>query len=342
MTTIAELRKIATDCGYDSAQLASMIDKHGFAGAADAMRAGRFPTEPTPAPQAVVYATPAPEPIPTPSDALTLTLGPASIRTTEPELLAALEALGWSQRPKVSHKAPNGSHASKQWQTLRTAVAARVHVWLWGEAGTGKSTAARLIAKEAGLPVYAMSVGPLTDQYSFAGVIYAAGNYVPTPFRLAFEFGGVFLMDESDTLGDGGIWINDAIASRWASFPDRPEGLAAHDDFIVIAAANTDGTGGTGNLRHRQVVDGPLMDRFLPMVWELEESVIDAQGASKAIRAAWESARRANREHGLGKTLTIRSLIRAVKLAGAGMSESDAIDTAIFAGWSIQDRSFAR
>ena len=146
MTTIAELRKIATDCGYDSAQLASMIDKHGFAGAADAMRAGRFPTEPTP------------------SDALTLTLGPASIRTTEPDLLAALEALGWSQRPKVSHKAPNGSHASKQWQTLRTAVAARVHVWLWGEAGTGKSTAARLIAKEAGLPVCAMSVGPLTDQ----------------------------------------------------------------------------------------------------------------------------------------------------------------------------------
>ncbi len=75
---------------------------------------------------------------------------------------------------------------------------AYVPVWLYGEAGSGKSTAAEQMADELDLSFRSISLGPSTSKSDLMGYRDATGEYRSTAYRETYEDGGVFLFDEID------------------------------------------------------------------------------------------------------------------------------------------------
>jgi hypothetical protein len=73
----------------------------------------------------------------------------------------------------------------------------RANFWLVGPAGTGKTTAGKMLSKHLGLPFYFN--GAIDSEYKLRGFIDAQGRVVATPFRRAYEHGGVYLFDEVDS-----------------------------------------------------------------------------------------------------------------------------------------------
>jgi MoxR-like ATPase len=103
--------------------------------------------------------------------------------------------------------------------------------------------------------------GPLQSEYKLTGYKDATGTYHPTPFRKAFEHGGVYLFDEIDACSAQAlVAFNTALANGMCDFPDRL--VRQHADFVCLAAANTYGQGATTTYAGRERIDGATLDRF--------------------------------------------------------------------------------
>ena len=153
---------------------------------------------------------------------------------------------------------------------LAAAVAARVNVMLVGPAGSGKTTAAVKVAQALGLPFY--GTGAINSEYKLTGFIDAQGRIVSTAFRKAFEHGGVFLFDEIDASLPGALLaFNAALANDWMDFPDA--NVKRHEDFRVIAGANTFGTGADRQYVGRNQLDAASLDRYAVIDWGYDEAL---------------------------------------------------------------------
>ncbi|MCP2203256.1 AAA family ATPase [Lentzea flava] len=155
---------------------------------------------------------------------------------------------------------------------LLVALHARCHVLLVGPAGTGKSMLAKHAAGALGLEFHALSLGPTTPMSKVFGYYDAHGKYHDTPFRRAFEHGGVMLLDELDN-GHPGLLaeLNQALALGTCAFADRM--VDAHENFRLVATGNTYGTGGDRQYVGRQTLDSATLDRFVVMDVEIDEDL---------------------------------------------------------------------
>lgn len=151
-------------------------------------------------------------------------------------------------------------------------LAACVHVWLVGPAGTGKTTLATMAAKALGLTFYSIQVGPMTTEAKLLGYFDANGRYIRSIFREAYEYGGLFLLDEIDAAHPGVLTIlNAALANGSMAFPDGM--VSMHVDFRAIAAANTAGNGADKAYRGRQGQDAATINRFAYVPVDLNSDV---------------------------------------------------------------------
>jgi len=166
---------------------------------------------------------------------------------------------------------------------LAAAVAARVNVMLVGPAGSGKTTAAAQVAKALNLPFY--GTGAINTEYKLSGFIDAQGRVISTAFRKAFEHGGVFLFDEIDGSLPGALLaFNSALANDWYDFPDA--NIKRHDDFRVIAGANTYGTGADRQYVGRNQLDAASLDRYAVLEWGYDEALEAAMIGADAPKGA--------------------------------------------------------
>jgi len=125
-----------------------------------------------------------------------------------------------------------------QFENLLKYVQAKVNVYLVGSAGSGKTTAAKNIAKALDIPFY--FTGAIASEFKLTGFINAQGTIVSTEFRRAYENGGLFLFDEIDASYPQAILaFNAALANDFMDFPDKK--IERHKDFYCVAAANTYG-----------------------------------------------------------------------------------------------------
>lgn len=143
-------------------------------------------------------------------------------------------------------------------QVLNCAVN-RLPVYLFGPAGTGKTTFAMEIAKDLNLPCYIQ--GTTNDIFALQGIKLPNGEYIKSNVQKAVEGGGVLLFDECDSYTEEvQTWLNSLLANRKISFTNCGT-IEAHKDLVIIGAGNTNGNG-QNNKYLRQQFDGAFMNRF--------------------------------------------------------------------------------
>lgn len=157
--------------------------------------------------------------------------------------------------------------------TVVKLVSMDLPVYLSGEAGTGKNVICRQVADALELPFYFTNA--VTQEHKITGFIDAGGVYHETQFYKAFKDGGLFFLDELDaSIPEVLIILNAAIANRYFDFPIGK--VEAHENFRLIAAGNTFGTGADSVYSGRYNLDGASLDRF---------SVIPVKYSSKIEKA---------------------------------------------------------
>lgn len=256
-----------------------------------------------------------------------------------------------------------------QFEALLRIASQRVHTWLVGPAGSGKTSAAHAVATALGLTFRAKSVGPQTSESSLLGYNDANGRYVRTPLRDAYEHGGVFLLDEVDA-GNPGVLvvINNLTANGSCGFPDNGD-VKRHEDFVLIAGANTIGQGADRQYVGRQQIDAATLDRFVFLPWDYDARI---EAAACGVPVEWFSEaappkaldfvavddeaavnRRLetyvkkvvairNAIAGLGQGVRVivspRANINGVKLIRAGFRVEDVLDLAVWKGCDADTR----
>ena len=238
------------------------------------------------------------------------------------------------QAPQVIElRTPGGTQklegrVHKDMSLLLPMLNAGCHVWLVGPAGSGKTTLAEQAAKALGRKFY--STGAVTSDFRLIGYQTATGELVRTPFREAFENGGVFLWDEIDASNPNAlVAFNQALANGRFAFPDGM--VDKHPEFIAIAAGNTWGSGATAEYVGRVRQDAASLDRFVFLAIEydtgLEQDMVGPEFKHWALRV--QAYRKAAAKLGIKVVLSPRATIHGAKLLHQGLPESVVADSVL-------------
>lgn len=225
-------------------------------------------------------------------------------------------------------------------ETLIHIVHAGQPVMLVGPAGTGKSHAAEQAASVLGLDFFAMSVGAQTSKSDLIGYMDAMKNYVSTPFRKAYENGGLFLLDEIDA-GNSNVLIqlNAALANGYMSFPD--EMVRRHENFRFVASANTFGLGANRQYVGRNQLDAATLDRFVTLQWDIDANVEESLAVGH-YGPSWLGVVRMVRDYVEQRELRVvvspRATQRGAKLLAAGLDFNDVLHMALLSQFQADEK----
>lgn len=216
-------------------------------------------------------------------------------------------------------------------------------VLLVGPAGSFKTSSCEKAAQALGLDFYMTSVGMQTTKSDLIGFVDATGNYHRTPLREAYENGGVFLLDEMDAGNANTLTImNAAISNGFMTFPDSPKSVKVHDDFRLVAAANTFGKGADAQYVGRNMLDAASLDRFNVIEWNYDEK-LEASIAGKD-HAVWvnyvQRVRAAVEELKINHVVSPRATFKGCKLLSLGYDLEKTKKEVLFKG--MKDRDLQR
>jgi len=247
---------------------------------------------------------------------------------------------------QVEIKLPSGEvkavgRQHRQFPQLVSYLGLRLNVYLAGDAGSGKTTAAEKAAEALGLRFYGQSMGPQTTASNIFGFVAANGSYVPGFIYRPMVEGGVVLFDEIDRCNEAILtMLNSTLANGFCLFPNG-ELSKAHPDFIVIAAGNTFGFGASSDFHTARKQDRALLSRFVRLAWdydeEFERSLVPAQFHGWV--AYVQRIRKVAVQHGIPSLrLTPRTSIYGARLLAAGRPRPEVEDATIWCGIPEDDR----
>lgn len=194
-------------------------------------------------------------------------------------------------------------------------VNADIPVFLTGAAGTGKNVLCKQVAEALGLEFYFSNA--VTQEYKITGFIDANGSFHETQFYAAFTHGGLFMLDEMDaSVPEVLVMLNAAIANRYFDFPTGR--VQAHEDFRLIAAGNTFGTGADIEYTGRYQLDAASLDRFALVEIDYSQKIEDAisMGDNELVEFV-RGFRKAVAKAGIKHLATYRSIERIAKLSNS-------------------------
>lgn len=220
----------------------------------------------------------------------------------------------------------------------------RLNIWVYGSAGTGKSYAARMVAKALGLDFYV--TGALDGKHEVLG-FNNAHSYVTTAFRKAWEFGGVYCLDETDaSFPKAMLALNGGLANSVCEFPDREKPVARHPDCVIICTANTLGTGATQEYSGRFKQDAASMDRFVPLYWPIDEGLERSFCSNQAWVDRVQQVRKLVAQHKISSVMiTPRATTKGAALLAAGIPQ-DQVEIMVLRGamndaqWNMITRGY--
>ena len=207
-----------------------------------------------------------------------------------------------------------------------------------GPAGSGKTTACEHAGAALGLPFY--TNGALTGVHELFGYRDGAGTYHGTPFRQAFEHGGLYLLDELDRSDPAvPVALNSAIANGFAAFPDRAEPVRAHKDFVPVVAANTYGRGADRLYVGANQLDASTRDRFITLTWDYDEALERSLAGDDAWTAYVQAARAAASTLKVRHVISPRASMAGATLRRAGLPFDLVADSALWKGLDQDQRA---
>ena len=201
----------------------------------------------------------------------------------------------------------------EKFDTVLNLVNADIPVFLTGAAGTGKNVLCKQVAEAMQLEFYFSNA--VTQEYKLTGFIDANGTFHETQFYKAFTEGGLFMLDEMDaSIPEVLIILNAAIANRYFDFPTGR--VEAHENFRLIAAGNTFGTGADIEYTGRFQLDAASLDRFALVEIDYSPAIEEAIARGDEELVSYiRTFRKSCREVGIKHLATYRSIERIAKLA---------------------------
>lgn len=161
----------------------------------------------------------------------------------------------------------------EKFETILQLINCNIPVFLTGPAGCGKNVLCKQVAEALGIEFYFSNA--VTQEYKLTGFIDANGRYQETQFYKAFTEGGLFMLDEIDaSTPEVLVILNAAIANGYFDFPTGR--VEVHEDFRIIAAGNTFGTGADIEYTGRYQLDAASLDRFAVIQVDYSRKVEEA------------------------------------------------------------------
>lgn len=214
----------------------------------------------------------------------------------------------------------------KNFEQIIQIVGQKIPLMLIGPAGSGKNHTLEQVAKALDLPFYFSN--SITQEYKLTGFIDAAGKYHETEFYKAFTTGGLFFFDEIDaSCAESLIIINAALANGYFDFPNGR--VNAHENFRVVAAANTFGNGADMIYVGRNQLDGATLDRFATMEFDYDENIERTICADEELYRFIISVRNAIKKRRLRFVVSMRATINASKMLQAGIDKKTIVKSVI-------------
>lgn len=205
-------------------------------------------------------------------------------------------------------------------------VGQKIPLMLIGPAGSGKNHTLEQVAKALDLPFYFSN--SITQEYKLTGFIDAGGIYHETEFYKAFTNGGLFFFDEIDaSCAESLIIINAALANGYFDFPNGR--INAHENFRVVAAANTFGNGADMIYVGRNQLDAATLDRFATMEFDYDENIEKTLCANDELYTFIISIRNAIKKRRLRFVVSMRATINASKMLLAGIDKETIVKSVI-------------
>lgn len=255
---------------------------------------------------------------------------PGLVRDTLLEMTRTVEIkVGASPKVRVDN-------AHKILPDVVMAVAAGVHPFLVGPAGSGKTTLARQVAEALKRPFYAEN--RVTSEYKLVGFMDATGKYVRTQFRDAFEKGGGFLLDEVDASDPDVLTaLNAALANDFFPFPDKM--VKRHKNFFAIAAGNTYGRGADREYVGRNQLDAATLDRFVVIDVDYDEQAEMAWATDDDWTMYVQKVRKAALAEKVRLIVSPRASINGGLLLSVGMERQLVEERCIWKGLDSANRA---
>jgi hypothetical protein len=213
----------------------------------------------------------------------------------------------WLRGEDVTRRLSEGLRHQSYDLLLRTALGTTRGTyrqwWLKGPAGTGKTTAASMLAndlalalgKTLGTDFHFVASGTVSSQYELQGFRDIHGTlHLHEMFR-AWTEGGVIIFDEfAGNPRDVVLWLNGGLsADGWLQFCHGM--FKRHPLCFCLAADNTWGYGGDA-LYDRNPVDQSSLNRFQKIHWPADERLEHAMTGTGQMVVDWVDAVQATRK----------------------------------------------
>ena len=213
-------------------------------------------------------------------------------------------------------------------------------VYLCGGAGTGKTTLAEQVAEVMDLPFGFLSCTEGMSEAHLLGRMLFNGDYVASEFVTLYENGGVFLLDEMDAMDSNvAVVINSALANGKVSVPNRKDNPIAkrHENFFVIGAGNTWGTGQGSNMYSgRNKLDTATLDRFWGVEVDYDVKLEKMLAVDNKMYDAVLELRKRVAEYGLNRIVGTRKFKDAGRCHANGKDTKYVLDH-ITTGWTKEE-----
>lgn len=237
-----------------------------------------------------------------------------------------------------------------EFETLLQMASQRLNIMAVGPTGCGKTHVAGMVADALDLDFASISCTAGMSESALLGWLLpgegGSFEYVESDFVRLYENGGIFLLDEVDASDENVlVIINQAISNDGFHLPQRRGNtfVKRHPDFVLMAAANTFGTGADMRYVGRNQLDAATLDRFRAgMIFmdysdRVEEAIIDSE------ILAWGRELRTNiRNANLERDMSTRVMKDLTKMKDAYGWGRDRWEQQFFAGWSDDEIARAK
>jgi len=250
------------------------------------------------------------------------------------------------QADRPDHKVQGHVHPAFD-KVLRLA-AQGINVLLSGPAGCGKTHLFGQVAEALGREHSAISLSGGVSEAHLTGRLLPTGEggrfvYTESPFVRRYREGGAFLLDELDA-GDPNVLlaINQATANGGFDIEARAASgldtfVKRHADTILMATANTFGTGAGALYVGRNQLDAATLDRWYVVEMDYDRNFEETLAPSQVTHFVWRLRETitANRWRRVAST---RMIAKAGAALAAGFQWAD-VKSDLLAGYTADERS---